>query len=99
MASSSTLQSEQSTRGNASAGQEQVVTDVAGREVECVLRAKERRGTSFYLERWRRVDPGDLHEINRDEYLRLMAKAEANGVAALSLDERAFLDRFSGAPR
>jgi hypothetical protein len=36
-----------------------------------------------------------LHPVNREEYERVMAKVELAGVASLTPDERAFLDRFS----
>lgn len=48
-----------------------------------------------HLRRWREVDRAQLHEVNRAEFDRLMAKVEASGMGSLSLDERAFLDRFS----
>ena len=45
------------------------------------------------LRQWRNVNREALHEINRAEFDRLLAKAEASGTASLTLDERAFLDR------
>jgi hypothetical protein len=36
-----------------------------------------------------------LHEVNRAEYDRIMAKIKASGVDSLEPDERSFLDRFS----
>lgn len=48
-----------------------------------------------HLRRWQQVDRGQLHEINRAEFDRLMDKIEASGMSSLTLDERAFLDRFS----
>jgi membrane associated rhomboid family serine protease len=47
------------------------------------------------MERWRRIRPDALHPVNREEYERVMAKVELTGVASLTADERAFLDRFS----
>ncbi|HBZ69318.1 MAG TPA: hypothetical protein DEP35_06090, partial [Deltaproteobacteria bacterium] len=47
------------------------------------------------LDRWRRVPLDTLHPVNREEYERVMAKVELAGVASLTPDERAFLDRFS----
>ncbi|MCZ6915483.1 MAG: hypothetical protein O7I93_01790, partial [Gemmatimonadetes bacterium] len=46
-------------------------------------------------ERWTRIHVENLHEINRDEVERLLAKIEHSGIASLSLDERAFLNRVS----
>jgi len=46
-------------------------------------------------ERWARIDVARLHPINRDEVGRLLAVAEVDGVSALSVKERAFLDNMS----
>lgn len=53
--------------------------------------------TSEAIDRWRRIDPGALHPVNREELTRILAKLDAGGPAALSSDERGFLDRFAGA--
>ena len=53
------------------------------------------RGTPDDLARWRRVQADELHPVNREEYERVMAKAESGGGTGLSPDERAFLDRLS----
>jgi len=47
-----------------------------------------------HVKRWMNIRREDLHEINRDEVDRLLRKIERDGVKSLSLDERAFLDRF-----
>ena len=49
------------------------------------------------VERWRRIDRDGLHPVNREELDRVLAKLEASGSTSLTADERAFLDRFSGA--
>ncbi len=46
-------------------------------------------------ERWGRIQLDGLHEVNRDEVERLQTKIKEVGVASLTLDERAFLNRFS----
>lgn len=52
--------------------------------------------------RWHAIDLDRLHEINRDEVVRLLAKVEAIGPDALRQDERVFLDHLAvlagGAP-
>ncbi len=53
------------------------------------------RTSSADVDRWRRVQLDTLHPVNREEYERVMAKVELAGVASLTPDERAFLDRFS----
>jgi hypothetical protein len=46
-------------------------------------------------ERWSKIQRENLHEVNRAEYDRIMAKIKASGVDSLEPDERSFLDRFS----
>jgi membrane associated rhomboid family serine protease len=47
------------------------------------------------LRRWRSIRLDDLHELNRDEVERLLAKAADQGVASLTQDEREMLERFA----
>ena len=47
------------------------------------------------LKRWRAIRIEDLHELNREEVVRILAKVEESGVGSLTPDERAMLDRFS----
>ncbi len=47
------------------------------------------------LERWRSIQVDDLHELNRDEVRRLLAKAEREGARSLTDVERQFLDRMA----
>jgi hypothetical protein len=44
--------------------------------------------------RWESVDPALLHEVNREEFEVLLARALADGVRSLDPIERAFLDRM-----
>ena len=48
------------------------------------------------LQRWSQIPRDQLHEVNRDEVTRVLAKAEGQGPASLTAEERAFLDRFAG---
>ena len=45
--------------------------------------------------RWANIQLEGLHEVNRDEVERLQAKIKELGVATLTLEERAFMNRFS----
>ena len=54
-----------------------------------------RTGEGQSLKRWRAIRLDELHELNREEVNRLLAKAEASGVGSMTLEERAMLDRFS----
>ena len=47
------------------------------------------------LARWRGIRVMGLHQLNREEVERLMAKAEAGGVGSLTQAERDFLDRMA----
>lgn len=47
------------------------------------------------VRRWANIQLEGLHEVNRDEVERLQAKITELGVATLTLEERAFLNRFS----
>ena len=45
--------------------------------------------------RWHGIDLERIHEINREEVERLLAKVEAVGIHALRPDERRFLDTMA----
>ncbi len=45
--------------------------------------------------RWEAIRREDLHEINRAEVERIMAKMRTSGAASLTPDERAFMDRMA----
>lgn len=45
-------------------------------------------------ERWEAIDLDRLHEVNREEVEKLLAKLAATSVRALTASERAFLDRM-----
>ena len=53
-------------------------------------------GDRAALERWSRIRPEDLHEVNRSELERIQAKIAAHGVTSLTTADREFLDRFAG---
>lgn len=48
-------------------------------------------------ERWMKMDLERLHEVNREEFERVLAKVKATSVRALTKSERAFLDRMAEA--
>jgi hypothetical protein len=54
---------------------------------------KPREGES--LRKWQSIRVEELHELNRGEVERLLAKARESGVGSLTPDERAMLDRFA----
>lgn len=52
-------------------------------------------GNSADLRRWRAIRRDNMHPVNREEVDRLLDKIEASGVASLTPEEKAFLDRLS----
>lgn len=50
-------------------------------------------------QRWQEMDRSLLHEVNREEFDRVLAKLSATSVRALTDAERAFLDRMLEAER
>jgi membrane associated rhomboid family serine protease len=53
-------------------------------------------GDRAALERWSRIRPEDLHEVNRTELERIRGRIEKDGIGSLTPSDREFLDRFSG---
>lgn len=47
------------------------------------------------VQRWKTIPRERLHEVNREEYDRIMAKLGTSGVSSLSEAEKSFLNRFS----
>lgn len=55
-----------------------------------------RMGERQLTERWKRIDPGALHPVNREQYDRISEKIRTLGWGSLSDRERTFLERFGG---
>ena len=49
--------------------------------------------------RWEAIDLSGLHEVNREEFEKLLTKVRGTGVKSLTATERAFLDRMAQAVR
>ena len=47
------------------------------------------------IERWKAIDKSSLHEVNRAELERILAKLDREGVEKLTPQEHLFLERFS----
>ena len=54
-------------------------------------------GDRVALERWKGISVDSLHELNRGEVTRLIAKAEKEGASSLTPQEQDFLNRMSKA--
>jgi uncharacterized membrane protein len=48
-------------------------------------------------DRWENVDLGKLHEVNREEFEKILAKVRAASTRSLTTSERDFLDRMADA--
>ena len=46
--------------------------------------------------RWGAIDLASMHDLNRNEVEELLARVDREGMRALSMDERQFLDRMAG---
>ncbi len=52
-------------------------------------------GDRLAATRWRGISVDALHELNREEVVRLLSKVDGDGAASLTASERQFLDRMS----
>jgi membrane associated rhomboid family serine protease len=52
-------------------------------------------GDRLAAARWKGISVDGMHELNREEVLRLLSKVDADGPASLTVSERQFLDRLS----
>jgi membrane associated rhomboid family serine protease len=48
------------------------------------------------VDRWRSIRREDMHPVNREELERVLAKLERQGPGSLTMEEKAFLNRFAG---
>lgn len=62
--------------------------EVQAKIVEPIIRLND-------IQRWKNISREKMHQINREEYDRIMAKLDKQGVASLTQSEIAFLERFS----
>jgi membrane associated rhomboid family serine protease len=60
-----------------------------------LAKAASRTSDGEAIKRWTAIRTDGLHELNREEVQRLLRKAQKDGVSALTLGERAMLDRFT----
>ncbi len=64
------------------------IQKVQAKIVEPIARAAD-------MHKWKSIRRENLHEVNRDEFDRIIKKLDASGVANLTETEKEFLDRFS----
>ncbi|MSR06149.1 MAG: rhomboid family intramembrane serine protease [Gemmatimonadetes bacterium] len=68
------------------------------RQFRVMATVQTRGGNAEDIERWMRIRPEGLHELNRGELERLQQKIAAGEARELTPDERAFLNRLAAAP-
>ena len=56
-----------------------------------------RMGERQLQERWSRIDPDRLHEVNREEYDRIAVQLRERGWTSLSDRQKTFIERFGSA--
>jgi membrane associated rhomboid family serine protease len=49
------------------------------------------------VKRWRELDRDSMHPLNREEFDRILHKADTTGLSSLTIQERAFMERVSSA--
>jgi hypothetical protein len=64
-----------------------------GRKLEPTVRAP--RISRGDLSRWSRIQRETLHEVNREEFDRIMKKIDDEGIGSVTPQEKNFLDTFS----
>jgi rhomboid family protein len=56
---------------------------------------KVQRASRDDLDRWAKIRREQMHEVNREEFDRIMEKIDKEGVGSVTAQERLFLDNFS----
>jgi len=65
------------------------------RQRQLQAKLRNNRPSRSDLERWSRIRREQLHEVNREEFDRIMQKIDREGVDSVTQQERSFLDNFS----
>jgi membrane associated rhomboid family serine protease len=60
-----------------------------------VAKIKVQRASRDDLDRWAKIRREQMHEVNREEFDRIMEKIDKEGVGSVTPQERLFLDNFS----
>jgi len=71
------------------------LVDFRDRKLRAQLKPKVQRSSRDDLNRWGKIRREQMHEVNREEFDRIMEKIDKEGVASVTPQERLFLDNFS----
>ena len=69
--------------------------DVRSPQNRTVVKQKVARASRDDLDRWAKIRREQMHEVNREEFDRIMEKIDREGIASVTPQERIFLDNFS----
>jgi membrane associated rhomboid family serine protease len=69
--------------------------DIKNRNARVPATLKAQRASRDDLTRWTKIRREQMHEVNREEFDRIMEKITKEGVASVTAQERLFLDNFS----
>ena len=71
------------------------LVDVRNRKSQVPVQLKAQRASRDDLHRWAKIRRERMHEVNREEFDRIMEKIDKEGVGSVTAQERLFLDNFS----
>ena len=71
------------------------LVDIRNRKVQLPARLKAQRASRDDLHRWAKIRREQMHEVNREEFDRIMEKIDKEGIGSVTAQERLFLDNFS----
>jgi membrane associated rhomboid family serine protease len=69
--------------------------DIRDRKNKIPAKLKAQRASRDDLNRWAKIRREQMHEVNREEFDRIMEKIDKEGVGSVTAQERLFLDNFS----
>ncbi len=71
------------------------LVDIRSRKSQLPAKLKIQRASRDDLHRWAKIRREQMHEVNREEFDRIMEKIGKEGVGSVTAQERLFLDNFS----
>jgi membrane associated rhomboid family serine protease len=71
------------------------MVDLRNKKARLPAKLKAQRTSRDDLQRWAKIRREQMHEVNREEFDRIMEKIDKEGVGSVSSQERLFLDNFS----
>jgi len=69
--------------------------DIRAPKARFQAKIKVQRASRDDLDRWAKIRREQMHEVNREEFDRIMEKIDKEGIGSVTAQERLFLDNFS----